>query len=472
MRAEIDAFYLPHLEAGDMDGWEERVVGSDDDIVALRWPQLNAHGVARIARAVRDAGALLRAIPVQDIITAIDRAVDRMRADTAQWHALAHTIARVTGYSPAMSRYVLDRMAADWRTASLTSLVNAEMGDSAMLDGFGALPTGAVHAAGPRLCFHIFSGNVPGVAVTSIIRALLVKSPSFGKSASDEPVLAAAFARALADADPRFAQSLAITYWPGGTEDLEAAVFGVADAVVHYGGQASLADVRARIGTGTRMIDHGPRISFGMIARDALTDDTAADQLADDVACAVATFDQQGCVSPHVVYVEKGGGITPRDFAQKVSRALGRFAMSLPAGNMGAAGAAAVRRVRDRAEFRAIAGQDVEIFGSVDLTHTVIWDTTAAFNASCLHRTLTVHPVDSLEAALPLIAPFSTVLQSVAIAAPPQRTGALAPLLVNAGVTRITSFRDLPWPPPQWHHDGRGPLRELVRFSDLESPVP
>jgi hypothetical protein len=26
----------------------------------------------------------------------------------------------------------------------------------------------------------------------------------------------------------------------------------------------------------------------------------------------------------------------------------------------------------------------------------------------------------------------------------------------------------MPWPPPEWHHDGASPLRELVRWVDLE----
>jgi hypothetical protein len=60
------------------------------------------------------------------------------------------------------------------------------------------------------------------------------------------------------------------------------------------------------------------------------------------------------------------------------------------------------------------------------------------------------------------------VLQSVAIAAPDAAADALAASLADIGVTRVTSFRDLPWPPPTWHHDGRGPLRELLRWVDIE----
>ena len=38
-------------------------------------------------------------------------------------------------------------------------------------------------AFGPRLAAHVFSGNVPGVAVTSLVRSLLVKAATLGKTA-------------------------------------------------------------------------------------------------------------------------------------------------------------------------------------------------------------------------------------------------------------------------------------------------
>jgi hypothetical protein len=99
----------------------------------------------------------------------------------------------------------------------------------------------------------------------------------------------------------------------------------------------------------------------------------------------------------------------------------------------------------------------------------VIYDSTPAFEASCLHRTLRIHPVAALEDVTRLVEPFGSVLQSVAIAAGADRMRGLAIRFAGAGATRITSFRDLPWPSPQWHHDGRGPLRELVRFTDLDA---
>jgi hypothetical protein len=57
----------------------------------------------------------------------------------------------------------------------------------------------------------------------------------------------------------------------------------------------------------------------------------------------------------------------------------------------------------------------------------------------------------------------------VAIAADTATIAALAQRFAAAGATRITTFERMPWPPMDGHHDGRGPLSELVRWVDLEA---
>jgi len=102
------------------------------------------------------------------------------------------------------------------------------------------------------------------------------------------------------------------------------------------------------------------------------------------------------------------------------------------------------------------------------MQHTVIYDEHADFPVSCLNRTLFVVPVDRAEDVVGRIGAHAHHLQSVAIAGfDDARAAELASLLSEYGVSRICSFKALPWPPMWWHHDGRGPLRELLRWTDL-----
>jgi hypothetical protein len=466
----IDAYHLPMLEDRDIATWQEcDFDGPAETRLHVRWPQLTPDGAARIAIRLRDARTALRARTVAQVISAIDQTVTDMRSDPAGWAELCAAVAAVTGYSLQMTQHVMARMSYDWNAQSLNRLIEAELGGAEAIDSFAVRGDKRVHASGPALSVHIFSGNVPGVAVTSIIRTLLLKAPVFGKAASGEPILAAAFARALHAVDPDIGNAVAVTYWEGGTDDIEAAVFEHADTIIHYGGHASLDDVRRRLPSHTTLIDHGPRISFGIVTREQLAGggNKETETLIGDIARAVATFDQQGCVSPHMIYVEEGGDITPREMAARIASAFPEIQKELPPGRLTSADAAAIRRARDEAEFRGIAGEETDVHGPGDLGFTVIYDPRTAFTASCLNRTLIVHPVSHAEAIPRMIDPFRSVLQTAAVAAPGSRFDTLAADLADAGVSRVTTFAHLPWPAPDWHHDGRGPLTEMVRYTDV-----
>jgi hypothetical protein len=462
----VDAFHLPGQSGRSWQEWESAPLGGNGDEV--RWPVLDAAAVRSIAGSLRAAGAALKALPLREIIDAVEQATAKLFDDPESAARLAAQVAAATGYSVPMARSVLERMAADWRAGPLMRLVEAELGDPSLLDGFATVNGRQAHASGAPLAVHIFSGNVPGVAVTSMIRSLLVKSPVLGKTAAGERILAPAFARALSAIHPVLGAAIAVVYWEGGNHALEDAAFAQAEIVVHYGGRDALQEVSRRIPPGTRLIEHGPRISFGMVGRDALAHGDVA-TLARDVAYAVGMFDQQGCVSPHVVFVEDGGDTTPRAFARAAADALHALEDSMPPGPVSPAYAAAIRRVRDAAEFRAIGGQDVDVWGSAALGHTVVYDTTPSFDASCLGRTITFHPVAALSDVIPLVRPYRSVLQSVALAVGTPRLDELRIPLAHAGISRITTFESLPWPPFHWHHDGRGPLLELLEWTDLES---
>lgn len=384
--------------------------------------------------------------------------------------ALDGVIAATSGYAPEMVRHVLDRMELDWRLPVLERLLAAELDGGRALEDFGGQPGRQLRsrAFGPDLTLHIFAGNVPGVAVTALIRSLLVKSAVLGKTASGEPFLAAAFGRALAAEDASLGQCVAVTYWPGDDERANDAAMREADAIVVYGGAAAAMSVRARAPAAARIIEHGPRFSIGVVGREALHDAAAADRIASDIARAVALFDQQGCVSPHAVWIEEDGGVSPRNMAQMIAAALDRIATELPPGTRAAGEAVRVHAARTQAEFRAIGGQDVALWTGPGTGWTVVWDGTGEFEPSPLSRTLRVYPIGRLEDVPVRIPAGGAFLQSVAIAADAARIAALAQRFARAGATRITNFEQLPWPPADGHHDGRGPLAELVRWVDLE----
>jgi acyl-CoA reductase-like NAD-dependent aldehyde dehydrogenase len=436
--------------------------------VTCRYPAPSVDLLSGTIGALHRARGRLAERPVMEIVEVVDAAASRLAdpADPLRQEA-ERLVPAATGYSPAMARLVLDCMSADWRAEPLRRMLGAELGEPAVLDRF--VPTGGhrqTRAYGPRLSFHIFAGNVPGVAVTSLVRSLLVKAPVLAKLASGEPVLPVLFARAVASIDATVGDALAVTYWRGGDPGPEALALREADLVVVYGGEEVVGSMRRRARPGQRLVVHGPRFSAGIVTAPALDRDLPA--LADQVARAVAYFDQQGCVSPHVVWVEDPGGDRTDAFASAVADALRGVEVQLPRGDITPAEASQIHQERGAAELRGHAGRAVRVLAGKGTTWTVVVDRDPAFRPSCLNRFLHVLPVSTLQAAVDALAPHGSYLQSVAVAGPPDVRAELAYRLAVAGATRITTFERLPWPPPEWHHDGRGPLRELLRWVDLE----
>lgn len=461
----IDAFHLPGLQGFPTTTWP---FGEGKSAFELRIPQLTPallREQVRVLAIARERSLAHR--PVSEIVRVIDRVAARLLdgADPLRQTA-ERALPAITHYSPAMIGHVLDRMAADWRADRLGALLSAELGNLRVLDGFAQVPggRGRTMAVGPRLAAHVFSGNVPGVAVTSLVRALLVKSASLGKTASGEPLLPALFARAIAEEDAELGACLAVAYWPGGDREMERAALEDADAVIAYGGRGAVESIRAQAPPAARFLAYGPRLSFGVVGRARLSAD-AAEEVARAAALDASTFDQQGCVSPHVFYVEEGGGVSPREWAAMLARAMEAVERQLPRGALSPGEASAIRQLRGEAEFGA--GMEVHV-SATGTAWTVVYDPEPAFEASCLNRVVRVKPVASLADVPALVAKYGEVLQTVGVAAGERETEKIAAALGRLGASRVSPLGEMAWPPPWWHHDGSPPLRALLRWCDLE----
>jgi acyl-CoA reductase-like NAD-dependent aldehyde dehydrogenase len=462
----FDGFFLPGLRSDEVERWAELELAAG--ALRVRYPQLRPGVLAARAAAVR-AARPLQHVPAHELPQRI-AAVARLLRDPH--HPLRREADRLlplaSGYSPAMLSHTLERMAIDWEVEPLQRL-HAQSGGATLLDGFG--PPDArgrrTMAIGPAVALHIFAGNVPGVAVTSLVRALLVKASSLGKLAAGDPVLPVLFARAAAETDAQLASALLLTYWPGGNAAAEQEALAAVDLAVVYGGSAAVQGIRERAPPELPVVLHGPRLSLAIIAREVLAGDI--NQLVADAAYAVAVFDQQGCVSPHLFYVEEGGETSAAAFAELLHQALLALDPTLPRGELTAAEAGAIRALRTRVELAEISGAGLTLHGDPALRATVILDPDPRPAVSCLNRTVFVKPVADAAAVSELLAPAGLPLQTVGLAASARRRTVLAEALARAGAARVTTLRDMPWPAADAHHDGRGPLAELLRWVDLET---
>ena len=369
-----------------------------------------------------------------------------------------------THLSPAMIRHVLPLIFQEYRAELLVQLLQDELGDLSALDGFVSLNGKLRKAYGPALTTHALAGNLPGAGLDSVIFSLLVKSAALVKTASQTSILPLLFARTLTQVDPELGTCLVVTTWPGGSLPLEEIAFGRADVVIASGSDKTLTAIRPHVRG--RFIGYGHKISFAVIAKEALDD---ARTLAQKAAYDVAVFDQQGCLSPQLIYVEEGGDISPREFAELLAQALTEWEHILPRGTVPPEASVAIRQVRDEAEWQALAGKDVTLYASLHGTAwTVIYDGDPTFVPSPLYRTIRVKPLASLTQLHELLSSWRSYLEAVGLAAHAPRTTQITEVLSQAGVSRICPIGTMQTPPLSWRHGGRPQITDLLRWVEVE----
>ena len=441
--------------------------------VVVRYPVLPGDASERLLDALRAAGARLADVPVRDLVSSIGRVADRFldSSDPLRREAI-DLLVPTAGVSQEMASEILTGMARDWTADRLTELLRRELGDPEVLDGFRRLDEGrTIRARGPVLTFQVGAGTVPGVSVTSMIRALLVKSAVLLKPGLGDVVLPVLFAEALAEQAPALSDALAVTYWPGGSSPLEGLALQRAEVVVAYGGNEAVTSLRTRTPVTTRFIAYHHRLSVGLVGREALTAERAP-RVARKAAWAVCMFDQRGCVSPHAIYVEEGGSVDPGEWAALLASAMEDLEVELPGGRLTASDASAVHQVRGSAELREATGSGVRVFRTDESFWTVILEDEMRFTPSCLNRVVSVVPTPDLRGVAGSLGGVGRYLQTVAVEGAEDCLPTLAEALCRAGATRITSFEKAPWPPPWWCHDGASVLAGLIRWIDLEEIDP
>jgi hypothetical protein len=452
-------------------GWARRRLGPGPDDPDIELLEPDAGRAGELLAALARAGEGLRALSSERLVQTLGRAGERFGDPADPLRAEAEELLPgEAALSPAMARLVLDRMAADWTTDALDTLLRAEFDDPAALEGFVPGPGGdRVRAVGDRFALHVCSGNVAGVGAMSMLRSLLVRSPLLLKPGRGDIVLPVLLARAIREVDPVVGNALAVVYWPGGTwASLASVALDEADRVVVYGGAEVMAAVESRVRPGTTLVRYRHRISVAALGREALGSERAARRRATEAAGAVSAYDQRGCVSPHLIWVEEGGAISPVEWAGYLAEALEACEEEWPAGPLEPEVAARIQQVRGEAELLSAGVEGARLWTGGGAGWTVFFEPEPRFEAGCTGRFVRVQPVVKLEELPQLLGERAEVLQSVGLEAGEARREALAGELARIGVSRTTTLERQPWPRPWWTHDGQGPLRSLVRWSTLE----
>jgi hypothetical protein len=217
-----------------------------------------------------------------------------------------------------------------------------------------------------------------------------------------------------------------------------------------------------------RFLGYGHRVSFGFVTRDVLRAETIA-EIISRVADDVVAWDQNGCLSPHVIYVEERGAVESDKFAQLLGVELHKREEVAPRGKISVEESAGIASRRSIYETLAAHRGDVKLWQSQNSTAwTVVFEHEVRFHFSPLNRFVFVKPVPNLAAVFQGVDELKGKVSTVGVAAPPEKLKELAPQLARWGVTRICPSGQMQNPPLTWRHDGRPALGDLVTWTDFE----
>jgi hypothetical protein len=378
-----------------------------------------------------------------------------------------------TGFSKATLANGLDAFFRQVTDENLRALIAQELGHVQRLDMF--CPTNAESAAqraamanGPEFLVHITAALIPNPTFMSIILGMLVRSAQFVKCARGSALLPRLFAHSLYDADGKLGACLEIAEWRGGSRHLETPLFNEADCVTATGSDETLAAIRHHVPVKTRFVGYGHRVSFGFIAHEALSGFNPK-KIAARAATDIVAWNQLGCLSPHVIYVEHGGTMTAEQFAEVLAEELARREQSEPRGELPPESAAVIASKRAFYEVRAAHSPETRHWRSENSTAwTVIYEADPQFQLSCLNRFIYVKGAADLTEALQNADSVRGRVSTVGLAATEDKAPALAAQLARWGVTRVSPLGKMQEPSLLWRHDGRPALGDLVTWTDWE----
>ncbi len=455
----ISAFHLPkQVELRSVDV----VSASGRPFASLAVSDEFLLNVIRILRIHR---AQLTARPVRDIAGAIGTAASRWSDPDYELRKIAEEyIVTHSRFSRAMAVEGIQLIFRNLSREFLLRSLDNELGDHRYIDGFTGDGKAKHKIFGPELTALICAGNIPGVSLVSLAQTLLLKSSIIVRTSASDPLLPVLFAHSLREVDDALGDCISALWWDRTDSAVMKTVLSRVDGVIAYGSDETIENLRGK--TDKPFIGFGHRVSLSFVAKENLA---SPDETVSCIARDVSLFDQHGCLSPHVVYVEEGGAASADMFAGRLAGAMRDFAAKIPVGKLALGEAGQIMQIRGAAEFRHIAGKEAKMWASESgAGWTVIYEKDPAFVLSCLNRTVWVKPLKSLTELHMLLLPWRRYLQAAGIAAPADRREEIADVLGSAGVNRICPVGTMQNPGPEWHHDGMNSLCRLIRWVDIE----
>ena len=336
---------------------------------------------------------------------------------------------------------------------------------------FGISKNHLLKAVPRGLVCHWLSGNVPILGMFALVQSIICKNVNILRlSSKDNGVfnnLLDAFrgevythGGATIKGDDLL-KTIALVYYDHNNDNLGKKMSSAADVRIAWGGREAVESVisyPARYDC--ESIVFGPKLSFAVVTKEDLSSAQDAKKLARRVSVDVSIFDQTGCASPHNLFVEKGGIVSPEEFCKILSEAMEKTEKQMPKPDILQEQVSQIHSIRGLYDFKG------KVFGSDSLSYTILYDQECELTQPIYSRTLFVHAVNSIEDSLRFVSPD---IQTIGIPSVSAKTIAYSEKAVSLGASRCPLIGkmldfEMPW-------DGLFLIDRLIRWKTVGTDI-
>lgn len=322
------------------------------------------------------------------------------------------------------------------------------------------------------LVCHWMAGNVQILGMFALVQAIMTKNVNILKvAAKDEGVfrgLLEAFKGLSHTTEDGYTisgdellKTIAVVYFPRQAVDLGKYLSSQADVRIAWGGKEAVETVAgypSKIDSET--VIFGPKLSFAVIAKESLTSEQEAKKLARKVSVDVSVFDQTGCASPHNLFIESGGAVSPQRFCEILAETFPKTELQIPKPSVSPEQISAIHNARGVFDFKGLS------WGSANMSWTILFSEALELNNPVYSSVLHVHPINHINDCVELVEEF---VQTIGISAPVEKATEFAKMVTAKGVARLPDIGrmlnfEMPW-------DGIFLIDRLVRWNTLFGPV-
>ena len=348
-------------------------------------------------------------------------------------------------------------------------------GNVGYADQFLPFPDSDKHylKANPRgLVCHWLAGNVQILGMFALVQSILSKNVNLLKvSSRDEGVFTDILnefkgveyttedGHAISGDD--LLKTISVIYFSRHAGKLGEEMSKQADVRIAWGGRESVEAVTnypSRYDSET--VVFGPKLSFSVIAKEELSSIQEAKKLARKVSVDVSVFDQTGCASPHNLYIEEGGAVSPEEFIDILGDSMKKTEVQIPKPLMTPEQVSQIHSIRGVYDFKG------EVKGSDTMSWTLLLDELDEIDKPVYSRVLFAHKVKSIFDSLKHI---DENTQTIGIAAPTEIALRYATEATKRGVMRLPLIGrmlnfEMPW-------DGVFLFDRLVKWNTYGGPL-